>query len=694
MGNFYFYSIHTLINFLENIYDFNLSVEGLENIPDERCLFVCNHFSRFETAIVPYLFKKVADRFVRVLADKELFEDKGLASFLTSVGCISTDDSYRNEKILYDLIYGRADWLIYPEGNMVKNKNIIRRGKQYFIRRFAKEDEKVHTGAFWLAHQAEFYKKDTQYLLKLCELLSIEKSKCLLPQRSKLQIVPVNLDFSPLLKPAKNPASWFYDNWKNLSEKTKAEIDFEYFLIFKTKKILYFSKPITVEAKKNGYKGEKVLQSLVAETSFNVMSKIYRQSLISLDHIFVLSLYALKGEEFSLFRLQQVYYYLARIIFCEKGKYRLSLDIEHLHRYPQELFLNKNKPFNDAFQRLKLENFIIDEDGAIKIKASFFAERDYKDIFKENAFRIIYNQLNLFSELKKLKIPSKKALEDTLLQEFCQRQEEEYLVDYKEFFLRGSSHPLETGKPYFLKGKKSTAILLCHGYRSSPKEMSFLAEFLNNLSYPIYNMRVKGHGTEAKNLSQIEWEEWFNSMEMAFVSLRQKYNEIIVVGFSTGGLLGLLLASKYPVKKLICINAALAIKDIRFNFSFIVQWWNDLLDLFNNKSFKKEYITDYPENPKLNYTKNYIKGISELSKLISHVKDNLFRVSCPTLIIQSKGDPVVSEKGAYEIDSLISSKEKILCFDFFSSRHTIVFPHKSWDPQPLYEFIFDYIVQN
>ncbi|MCE2687382.1 MAG: 1-acyl-sn-glycerol-3-phosphate acyltransferase, partial [Rickettsiales bacterium] len=111
----------------EKILGSKFSISGTENIPPKPVLFVCNHFTRSETFFVPYLIHKYTKRQVRCLADSGLFKGN-LGKFLNSVGSISTKDQKRDEIILSDLINGSFDWLIYPEGGMIKSKEIKMNG--------------------------------------------------------------------------------------------------------------------------------------------------------------------------------------------------------------------------------------------------------------------------------------------------------------------------------------------------------------------------------------------------------------------------------------------------------------------------------------------------------------------------------------------------------------------------------------
>ena len=71
---------------------------------------------------------KNCNRKVRSLASQKLFVG-GLGKYLTSMGTVATSNKNRSEIITGDLLTGRYDWLIYPEGRMIKNKHITSKKK-------------------------------------------------------------------------------------------------------------------------------------------------------------------------------------------------------------------------------------------------------------------------------------------------------------------------------------------------------------------------------------------------------------------------------------------------------------------------------------------------------------------------------------------------------------------------------------
>ena len=100
-----------IIKLIAKIIGSKFLVEGLENLPNKPVMFVANHFTRFETFLIPYLIYQHTGRQVRCLADSSLHHGM-FGRFLERAGAISTDNTHRDRIILKDLITAEYDWMI------------------------------------------------------------------------------------------------------------------------------------------------------------------------------------------------------------------------------------------------------------------------------------------------------------------------------------------------------------------------------------------------------------------------------------------------------------------------------------------------------------------------------------------------------------------------------------------------------
>ena len=164
-------------------------------------IFVINHFTRMETFLMPYQISKLTGVPVWSLASNELFKG-AFGSYLEKVGAVSTRNPERDRLIVKTLLTGEANWIIFPEGRMVKNKKIIEKGR--FMISYAGGKHPPHTGAALLAMRTEFYRQRIKQLLKeapveanhLLEEFQIKDAEPVVNRHT--YIVPVCLTYFPI----------------------------------------------------------------------------------------------------------------------------------------------------------------------------------------------------------------------------------------------------------------------------------------------------------------------------------------------------------------------------------------------------------------------------------------------------------------------------------------------------------------
>ena len=688
-----------VLSLLEKILDANIEVKGIENIPfSNPKMFVANHFTRIEAMLIPYTLYNITNKKVGVIADDSLF--KGFfGTFLSNLGAMKKSEINRNEHIIGDLITSCKDWMIFPEGIMVKAKDISKIDKNFCVK-IDGTCQRVYTGASVFALSSQFFRQ--KYFDKKLENYEEFSKKyfvndCKDINKNETMIVPINISYSRL----RNEDNFLVDMAKKLLEDMggnfKEELKIESNIILNSKITINILKPIsTKEILKNLYEKdfpqEKIINQLRYEITRDFMDEIYESLTINFDQVFILILflYPKKSIEINYFK-RLIYLSIQEI----KNK-NLSLDEDINKNLIQLISYEKFEKFDNVLSLALNNNIIsINEDSYLINKEILLYTYSHHTIRLKNILRVILNEILISQEsvniVKKIISRKEEKNNQDLLLLLQNQENEEFEKDYERYENNPNIKPKNVGIPkYFETQNSNTCIIAIHGFSAAPKEMEKLALFLNSKDLNVFTPRLDGHGTIPEDLKNKSWQDWYNSISRSITIATLKYEKVFIIGFSTGGLLAL-LSTKKSYKEfcgLVCINAALHLNDVRIKTLLpAISFWNDLVKAFNEEKYQKEYIDNAPQNADINYDKHYIESIEQLNLLMKKIRKSLPKIQKPILIIQAKDDPVVNPTSAYEIFNKIKSNNKSLKI-IDSADHVIV---TQKDTKELFDFIYDFI---
>jgi esterase/lipase len=236
------------------------------------------------------------------------------------------------------------------------------------------------------------------------------------------------------------------------------------------------------------------------------------------------------------------------------------------------------------------------------------------------------------------------------------------LYDNDKYNSKFSNINSSNNDPFILFPKKSNgvSVLLVHGLLSSPAEVRGFGDYLCGIGYTVIGARIIGHGTSPYDLMQYEYSDWIDSVYKYFEISCMLSQNIVIVGFSTGGVI--LLRDEFVndprVKSVVVISAPIFYIDSRIKFVPIINGINTIVRTLTSGTGVKTFFKNIPENEHINYWIIPTFSINEIGKLVKGIKNTLCNVKIPTLIIFSKDDTLVSVKGADYIYNNISSEDK------------------------------------
>ena len=164
-------------------------------------------------------------------------------------------------------------------------------------------------------------------------------------------------------------------------------------------------------------------------------------------------------------------------------------------------------------------------------------------------------------------------------------------------------------------------------------------------------VRLAGHGTSPWDLKSRTWEEWLDSVRRGYRILSAFADRIVVIGFSAGGALSLILATEHPEKLLgvASVSTPLAYRNRKLAFVPLVHGLNKLADWLPNFEGVMPFRENDSEHPDINYRNVPVHGLYQLRLMTGELQDHLPRIDVPTLIVQGDDDPVVEPDSARTI---------------------------------------------
>ena len=239
------------------------------------------------------------------------------------------------------------------------------------------------------------------------------------------------------------------------------------------------------------------------------------------------------------------------------------------------------------------------------------------------------------------------------------------------------SYPVRPGNEAFVLGNNpEIGVLLAHGFEASPHEVRELAKYLADRNVTVYAVRLKGHGTDIKELDNAKWQDWYQDYQNGYDELFKRTKKIVAVGHSLGGALALHLAEQKNVSGIVSHAAAVGLQDKRAEYAWLIKYF---------KKYEARNITEEEKN--YYYDKYSAAGVEQLVNFIRVYKKDLYKINQPILIIQLSNDTKIDPKSADYINQNVKSKNKKLLIINATGHSLFDGNYKSMVYEEIYNFV-------
>ncbi|MCW8916077.1 MAG: alpha/beta fold hydrolase [Magnetovibrio sp.] len=697
----------------------NVKVHSPDHLMKRGHIFLFNHFARFETIIPPFVIHRTTGAYCRTIADHVLFEGgENSSSFLRGVGAVPNNLPGLLPFLAAEILRGRKV-VVFPEGGMVKDRRVLGpEGNFNVFSRTSKERRKHHRGAAVLALTLDIFKRrilvlhsrgDHARINRWVKALGLKDADELMNKAVEpTLIIPSTITFYPI-RIQENFISRAADMFmRGLSQQFAEEMKIEGNLLLRdTDMDIRLGGPIEPQKKwrwwetflMNRYFAKNVwslndlfgLKDQAESFTEKMLAKCISTESLRIRDEYMREMYA--GITVNLSHLAS--HLIVTLI--DKGQMEIRQDLFHRTLYlalknlqaTPGVHLHRSLLWPDRY-RLLLEGVSIELErflktcktaglvgrtpGSYRFLDKLCDEHSFDEVRLENPVEVYANEVEPLSQVHETMAAALKNAETVTEAELGSLLFDDELRAHQwnhEYFNQPRFHEIndqETatkgGEPYLLlpKNRVRTGVLLVHGFLASPEELRAYGLKLSEMGYAVMGVRLAGHGTSPWDLKTREWSDWLRSLQRGYRILSAFTDQVVVVGFSTGGSLSLVFAADGAPK--LCgvasVSAPLHFRNRKMAFVPLVHGLNKLASWLPNFEDIIPFRENTSEHPDINYRSIPVHALYQLRQLTEHLREQLEHVHTPTLIIQGDNDPVVNPASGSEIFDAIHHPEKSL----------------------------------
>lgn len=209
----------------------------------------------------------------------------------------------------------------------------------------------------------------------------------------------------------------------------------------------------------------------------------------------------------------------------------------------------------------------------------------------------------------------------------------------------------EKAKSILLKQESTKAILLIHGFPSTPNLYAYSAQRFFEAGWDVHVPLIPTFGSDPKAFEKTNFTQWFNYISRYYLTMRKEYPTVHVLGTSMGGLLTLKLGEKYcntgqAPDKLVTVAAPVVYNSIRDRIftdykSYIMRTVALFTPSLGAKTVDGNPKSDDGNEGWIGYGGQFVRCGLSLVHGMKDVRKNLGKITCPLFSIHDVNDKTV-----------------------------------------------------
>ena len=225
----------------------------------------------------------------------------------------------------------------------------------------------------------------------------------------------------------------------------------------------------------------------------------------------------------------------------------------------------------------------------------------------------------------------------------------------------------------------SSAIIMVHGFPSTPYSYEWAANRAYEAGYDVYVPLLPGFGTKPKDLYHTTFTQWYGYLRNYYLDKRSEYDHVYVIGTSMGGSMTLRLGQEFSQTSeapdaLATVAAPVFLNDITLG---IIQrwgyWFMRFVALFTGAIGARIHAGGKQFNDGeelwIGYGGSFVRGGVSFMYALKTIRRELPRITVPLYSVHDMGDRTIAFQNLAVIQSAVQSEPFIARSTRMTSNH-------------------------
>jgi carboxylesterase len=216
------------------------------------------------------------------------------------------------------------------------------------------------------------------------------------------------------------------------------------------------------------------------------------------------------------------------------------------------------------------------------------------------------------------------------------------------------------GNAIVLDASTVDAVLVLHGFGDTPQSIAPVATAIHAHGFTVHAPLLAGHGRTLRDMATHGRDAWLASARSAYDALRSTHDRVAIVAQSMGGALAVHLAVEHPPPALVLLAPYLSMPPGIRRMNALLRWIAPIVPYWSARTPPRSIHDPTALSKALAHPSTSARALAELERVSDAAFQLLPRLTCPTLMLQSREDNRIPVDAAERAFAAIGSARREL----------------------------------